>query len=66
MEKKISWTKKQEFEDLKGKCILYAFLGGFLFWTVIAPIIFWYLYWKNRKKLKEIAKEIDEVLPWWV
>lgn len=63
-EKKIEWEKKQEFEDLKNKCVIYALLGGLLIWTGIAPIIFWYLYWRERKKLKELGKEIGEVIPW--
>jgi hypothetical protein len=37
---KASWGEKQEFEDLKEKYIIYAFLGGFLIWTIICPIIF--------------------------
>jgi len=66
MEEKINWEKKQEIEDLKSKIMAYWFLGGLLFWTIIAPVVFWYLALKYRKQAKEIAKEIGEVFPWWL
>lgn len=77
---KSELEKRQEFENTKGKVIFYYFLGGLFLlptiliclgmyphvWPAIVPIIFYYLAIKNRRRLKKIAKEIGEIIPWWL
>jgi uncharacterized protein YacL len=82
------WKKRQEYEELKGKCIGYqiSMVIGLLFWAyviitaeypilafiimtlplAIIIILIYHYYKKVREKLRKLAEEIGEVVPWWI